>query len=130
LSINELFILLAVFQLKHFVADFPLQTPYMLNKYRPGWDFIVPLVVHCLVHAIMTLAIAIYYDPQLWWLAVADFAIHFVVDRLKSGPKYFGRYNDIRKPSYWIALGGDQALHHLTSVYIVWVIIKTTGLQA
>jgi hypothetical protein len=96
----------------------------MLNKYRPGWDFIVPLTVHCLVHTLITLAIVVYYAPSLWWLALVDFVSHFITDRLKASPKYFGRYNDIRKSSYWIALGGDQAIHHLTCVYIVWVIAK------
>lgn len=129
MSINEIFILLAVFQVKHFLADFPLQTPYMLNKYRPGWDFIPPLVVHSGVHALMTLVLVTYFSPQLWWLAVVDFVSHFITDRLKSGPKYLGRYNDIRKASYWIALGGDQAIHHLTGVYIVWVMVTKLGIN-
>lgn len=128
MSVNELFIILAIFQVKHFVADFPLQTPYMLNKYRPGWDFLVPLTVHCLVHAVMTLGIVLYYSASLWWLAAFDFVVHFAMDRLKSGPKYLGRYNDIRKASYWVALGADQAVHHLTSIYIIWQMVKALGL--
>jgi hypothetical protein len=48
-------LLLAVYQLKHFVADYPLQTPYMLKKFLPGNDFIKPLSAHAGVHALFTL---------------------------------------------------------------------------
>lgn len=117
------FILLIAFQIKHFVADFPLQLPFMLRKHAAGWDFVWPLAVHCAVHAFMTFAIVIYVRPSLWYLAVLDFAVHFVMDRIKAGPKFLGRFNDSRKTSYWAAFGFDQMVHHLTHLYIVWVLV-------
>lgn len=117
------FILFAVFQLKHFIADYPLQFPYMLRKFRPGWDFVLPLATHCLVHAVFTLIICLVINPALWWLAALDFLVHFVMDRIKSGPRYLGRFNNIQKTAYWVSFGFDQMVHHLTHTYIVWVLI-------
>lgn len=107
------------------MADFPLQREYMLQKSLPGWKFVWPLTTHCLVHASLTLVIVLLVNSRLWWLAFVDFAIHFVMDRIKSGPKYLGRFNDKEKPSYWNAFGGDQMVHHLTHYFIIWLLVTT-----
>jgi hypothetical protein len=122
-QIQLAFILLIAFQIKHFVADFPLQFPFMLRKHAPGWDFLGPLALHCGVHAFMTLIIVLCVRPALWYLAIFDFVVHFAMDRIKAGPRFLGRYNDNRKTSYWVALGFDQMVHHLTHLYIVWLLI-------
>ncbi len=116
---------MAIFQIKHFIADFPLQLPYMLKKFRPGWDFLLPLTTHCAVHALFTLSTVIFFNPKLWWLAIFDFVAHFIMDRLKAGPRYLGRWNDASKASYWSAFGFDQLFHHMTHLYIVWVMVMT-----
>lgn len=120
---NAIFVLLVVFQLKHFIADFPLQREYMLRKVSPRWDFVLPLSLHAGVHGALTLAIAVYVNNSLWWLAFADFAIHFVMDRIKSGPRYLGRFNDKNRAGFWNALGIDQMVHHLTHIWIIWMLV-------
>ena len=124
MTINvELFItLLILFQVKHFVADFVLQNVWMLQKARPDWDFVLPLAIHCGVHAGLTLVAALYLNPTLWWLAVLDFVIHFTMDRLKAGPRYFGRFHDIRGKAFWVTFGLDQMVHHLTHLYICYLL--------
>lgn len=117
------FTLLVIYQLKHYVADFPLQREYMLGKTRPNWDFLLPLVTHCLVHAAGTFIICLIFASHLWWLAIFDFVVHFVMDRLKSGPRYLGRFNDLTKAGFWNILGIDQMVHHLTHIYIIYVIV-------
>ena len=108
---TTLFVLLVVYQLKHFLADYPLQNGYMLKKFEPGWKFLGPLVSHCMVHAVMTLWIVAGY---LWYkngftqfnvlpayeLALLDFVIHFTMDRIKAGPKYLGRYKPLTAKEY------------------------------
>lgn len=123
-QLNWCIFLAAIFQVKHFIADFPLQKEYMLKKFLPGWEFVLPLATHCAVHGAMTLGIVLAIRPQLWWLAVVDFVVHFIMDRLKSGPKYLGRYDDKSQPGFWNALGFDQMVHHLTSLYIVWMLVS------
>ncbi len=122
-QLEQAFILLSIYQFKHFICDFPLQRPYMLNKIRDGWDFVLPLSLHCFVHAIFTFALVWLVRPDLWWLGLVDFFIHFVMDRLKAGRSYLGRYRDKTKAAYWNSLGFDQMIHHLTHIYIVWVMV-------
>lgn len=118
-------LLLAVFQVKHYVADFPLQTRYMLRKTRDDWSFVAPLALHCGVHAVLTLAVVMYVEPSLWWLAVFDFGSHFIMDRLKASRRYLGRFDDIATSAYWNTFGFDQMFHHLVSCYIVWELVTS-----
>lgn len=125
-QLELVFTLLVIYQVKHFIADFPLQREYMLRKTLPHWDFLLPLTLHCSVHAMGTALIVLIFAPSVWWLVLFDFVVHFVVDRLKSGPRYFGRFNDLSKSGFWTILGLDQMMHHLTHIYIIWVIIQNT----
>lgn len=124
-ELKSAFILFVIFQFKHFLADFPLQRQYMLRKVSAGWEFLLPLSLHCTVHALITLTICLTVNPTLWWLAVVDFVIHFIMDRIKSGPRYLGRFSDLSKSGFWITLGFDQMVHHLTHIYLVWVLVTT-----
>lgn len=122
-EIKTLFILLFVYQLKHFLADYIFQYNYMLKKIRPGWDFVAPLSLHCAVHGGMTLMICLFYKPSMWWLGLLDFAIHFFTDRLRSGPRYLGRYTDINDSIFWWILGFDQMVHHLTHLLVIAILL-------
>lgn len=122
-EIDTIFLLLVIYQVKHYICDFPLQTPYMLKKVLPGWEFFLPLLLHSAVHAFFTLLICLYFNPSLWWLALVDGLVHFFMDRMKAGDRYLGRFRDKDKPSYWHALGFDQMVHHLTHIYIIWVLV-------
>lgn len=97
--ITNIFLLLVVFKFKHLIADFFLQGKYMLRKFSPGWDFFLPLLAHSAVHGAFTLSVCLLISPNLWWLTIVDTVAHFVMDRIKAGPKYLGRF----KP-----LSGDQ----------------------
>jgi hypothetical protein len=148
-----IFILLVIYQAKHFLADYPLQGSYMLGKFKPGWDFIPHLAAHCAVHGIFTYGIAYafrYHDPLS--LALIDFSIHFAMDRIKASPRYLGRFKALSGAEYvgllgvlngislnavpeikkkfrdntlfWWSLGLDQMVHHLTHYYLIWKIIN------
>ena len=125
MTINvELFLyLLIFFQVKHFVADFVLQNVWMLQKSRPGWDFVPPLAIHCGVHMGLTLAAALYVNPAYWWLCLIDFLVHFTMDRIKAGPRYLGRFHDVRGKGFWVSFGLDQMVHHLTHLGIAWFLV-------
>lgn len=136
--------LLVLYQLKHFLADYPLQSNrFMLGKFLDkGW--VKPLLAHVAVHGVMTAGIACLAGrPGLALpLMVFDAGIHFVMDRLKAGSKYMGRWKalsasefpgvvkDLNGESgiyrllakdrirgntlFWNCLGIDQMVHHLT----------------
>lgn len=119
--IEQIFFLLIAFQVKHYLADFPLQNSYMLGKfYRKGW--VLPLASHCAIHAVFTISIVFFINPALWWLAIVDFVLHFIMDRIKASPDLLGRWQ-INQPQFWNALGFDQAFHHLTHYGIIWILI-------
>ncbi len=95
-----IFALLIIYQIKHFLADYPLQGKYMLGKFKPGWAWVGPLTAHAGLHGLFTLAIVLAFDPSKWWLAVFDFVIHFAMDRLKASPNLLGRYKALSGPEY------------------------------
>lgn len=117
-----IFVLLVLFQVKHFLADYPLQNAYMLGKFNPGWGFVGPLAAHAGVHGALTVFVtALVLPPSPWPLVfgAVDFVTHFAIDRIKASPRLLGRFNDKSKPSYWNCLGADQMAHHLVHYGIV-----------
>ncbi len=123
-DIQFIFALLIVFQIKQFLGDFVFQTSWMVQgKSRTGSDFLFPLAVHVLVHGAMTLTVLMVVNPNFWYLAALDCAIHFIMDRIKSSPGLLGRFTDTSKSSFWIPLGFDQMVHHLTHYSIIWILL-------
>jgi hypothetical protein len=109
--VTALFVLLVVYQLKHFLADYPLQRSWMLGKFKPGWDFVWPLAAHAGVHGVFTYIIARCYGADVWpalVMSVFDFGVHFVMDRLKASPKYLGRWKPLTAAE-WLAAHKEVA---------------------
>lgn len=98
-EIALIFILLVVYQLKHFFADYPLQREFMLKKFHADPKIWVPaLSAHAGVHALFTLIIAfavLGYHPLVWMFAILDFVVHFTMDRIKASPNLLGRYKPL-----------------------------------
>lgn len=118
------FILLLIFQLKHFLADYPLQTKSMLGKFNQnGW--VKPLSKHCAVHAFFTAFIVAVFTANIMLvvtLALFDFVVHFCMDRIKASPNIGGRWKPTEK-LFWIFVGTDQMVHHLTHYAIIACIV-------
>ena len=132
--------LLLLFQLKHFLGDFPLQGRYMLGKFRPGWDFVLPLLAHVGVHAAGTFLLACSFGVrQALGLALFDATVHFAMDRLKAGKKYLGRFRALTPETapfasaaqwrsnhfFWWTVGLDQGVHHLTHYAIIFWLLRS-----
>ena len=121
LTPGYIFLLLVVYQLKHFFADYPMQTPYMLQKFKGGTAWILPLCAHAGVHALLTFIIAVFVGTRLGDTALADvewsvvffvsgidFIVHFTMDRIKASPNMLGRYKALSANEYpSIARGAD-----------------------
>lgn len=136
---TEIFALLALFQLKHWLADYLLQTRYMLGKFADGWDFVLPLFSHVAVHGLMTFGIVMCFRPRLALLAmVFDMIVHFVMDRIKAAPSMLGRWRPLTKETaadanearwrendkFWWSVGFDQSIHHLTHYAIIYAMVR------
>ena len=119
----EILLALALFQLKHLVGDFFLQTRYQLaNKGtygHPGG------ILHSGIQSILT-------QPILFWAGaspltmagvfVFEFVVHYHLDWAKEA---IGRKLQLSpdKTGFWWALGIDQALHQLSYIAIIWIAI-------
>lgn len=114
-SVWTMALLTLAFSIKHFAADFVLQTNWIAHgkEARTGWS--VPLVAHVLTHAVLSLGIALAVAPRLWWLSLVDFAVHFLIDR---GKTLVGRWGcwDSQNAFYWWLFGFDQFLHQVTNI--------------
>ncbi len=114
---NDIFILLAVFQLKHLIADYFLQTPYMYLNKGAKKDWFIPLMSHSLVHGIFTFVIILAYNYSSKLAIFAfmfDVITHFITDRWKATQTYTPQQSQ-----FWIALGIDQYIHHIVGIVIV-----------
>lgn len=97
-----IWLLLVIYQIKHFVCDYPLQGQFMLGKFKKYPEFILPLLAHSGVHGAATFAIAIWFKSPAVALALglADMAIHFGVDRVKASPNLLGRFKALSGNEY------------------------------
>lgn len=109
--------MLLAMTVKHFVADFMLQTHWMAMGKERRESWLGPLAVHVLIHAGLTLLIALVVAPRLWWIALVDLVVHFFVDRGKAeiGQRCCW---DFTKTQYWWLLGFDQFIHQVTNIAI------------
>lgn len=158
IATGTIFLLLVLYQVKHFLADYPLQGKYMLGKFKGGNDWIAPLLAHVGVHGIFTLVIGAWFlEPsQCGWaylIAFFDMCIHFSMDRIKASPEMMGRWKalsasemrnilsyektigldkfkaTLRNNTYfWWALGFDQMVHHLTHYCCIYLMLAVKGL--
>jgi hypothetical protein len=98
---------------KHVIADFVLQNSWMAHGKDQAKGWALPLLVHCLIHFAVAMALILIVAPRFWFVAVIDFAIHLVIDRAKGFcSSRFGVTPE--HPWFWTLIGVDQALHHLT----------------
>ena len=101
-SMNYILVLCLIMQFKHFIADYPLQSKYMLGKFkRQGW--VLPLLAHVGVHFVFTFAIALGFSQNALLAllcGVFDASIHFVMDRIKASPDLLGRYESLSKGEF------------------------------
>lgn len=97
-----IWVLLVLFQIKHFVCDFPLQGKFMLGKFGVYPAYILPLLAHSMVHATATFLIAVWFvSPTMaLCLGLTDGAIHFAVDRVKASPTLLGRFKALTKDDF------------------------------
>jgi hypothetical protein len=120
-------VIVLFFIIKHFLADFVLQTPYQyLNKHifmHPGG------LIHAGIHIICTW-IFVYGltidNESIYLLLLAEFIFHYLVDFGKENIKILYDLK-ITDKWYWILLGIDQLFHYisyivLTGFYIICVL--------
>jgi len=110
-------------QIVHFICDYPLQGRYMLGKFKPYPDYILPLLAHSLVQGLGTAVLCFFFNWP-WWFTLVAVVSHFIIDRLKASPTLGGRWKP-HESMFWTALGLDQMAHHLVGI---WMFAYANGL--
>lgn len=111
-------ILLALFCIKHFIADFCLQNDKMVQE--KGIYGKLGGLQHSGIHAILTfIIIYLVLNDVILALAlyVIDGVLHYHIDWSKQQLSRNLTYTD---KMWWFYMGADQALHYLTYIGIIW----------
>lgn len=118
---QTIFGVLVLLMFKHWLADFLLQTPNMLQgKGTYGNPYgILHSFTHGALTALVFMAVGIGTVPTAISLGVYDMLIHYHIDWAKMQIQ-----TEPNSPKYWALFGLDQMLHHMTYVGIVfWVFV-------
>lgn len=120
-------VLLTLLFIKHFVADFLYQPPFMyLNKGTYGH---IGGILHSSFHAILTwtiLAVLANFTSidisltaaGIMLVALGEFVVHYHVDWAKMKLNKVMKWGPSTHEEFWILLGLDQTLHNLTYIAI------------
>ena len=120
----DILLLFFLLQVKHFYADFVIQT-YMQTVKKGvyfnavgishsldhGWTTLLALLVFNLVHPLSALTI--------FAIALIESLVHYHIDwtKVKFGSK------DMTKPVFWSEFGLDQLAHQMTYIAMVYVLL-------
>jgi hypothetical protein len=119
-----LLMLLLGLMFKHFLADFPLQSQYMLKKTAAeGW--LLPLAAHCAIHGLLTFWVVVPFSGLRLALlvAVGDFLAHLLVDYWKAHLTHY----TVADKGFWVTLGIDQMLHNFTYIAIAFICVHPSA---
>ena len=114
---------LLVFQIKHYICDFVLQT---YDQIRFKGKYLHPAgLLHAGLHSvgsIFALLVLTRAPVTIAVLLVAEFLIHYHTDWAKAQLDSRLRLND-QNSLYWAIFGGDQLVHQLTYVGMIYAAI-------
>jgi hypothetical protein len=112
----------AILQIKHFVFDYVVQTPYQfLNKGKYGHP---GGIVHAGLQALGTILAFFAITPTLAVgvaIVVGEFIVHYHIDWTKERWLRIGGYTT-NDGAYWRIYGADQLAHQLTYVVIAAIL--------
>lgn len=111
----------ALFEVKHFVADYLLQSKYVVfNKGRyghPGGLLHVAIHMAASVPVLLALAIPL---PGLIATILCEGIVHYHLDWAKDRLQARLRLTTTDR-AYWALFGTDQLLHQFTYIAMLWV---------
>lgn len=120
----ELLFLLLLFQLKHYYADFVIQTYDQTVRKGIYRDLIG--ISHSVDH-IWTSLLVLFIYSNFYYISVLTILIvcllegilHYHIDWAKV---HYG-CKDITKPTFWNQFGMDQLAHQLTYIVMAWYLV-------
>lgn len=117
-------LLVAGLEIKHFIADYLLQTSWMISgkaDFRQLGGY-----AHAGVHVIGSLIVLVLAGTPLAtvaWLIAAEFVIHYALDYSKV--RYSVGITASGTPSrFWALHGFDQVLHQMTYAAMIYFALR------
>ncbi|HSR02285.1 MAG TPA: DUF3307 domain-containing protein [Methylophilaceae bacterium] len=114
--------------IKHFICDFPLQMfPWLYKnkgKYlHPGG------IVHASLHGIGTMIVLGYFlnFKLALFMGLLDLLLHYHIDWAKMNLSRHYNLKPDNSEWFWLLLGFDQFLHHLTYFAIIYYAFRYTS---
>ncbi|MGB4810892.1 MAG: DUF3307 domain-containing protein [Methylophilaceae bacterium] len=123
---NTAFLPLLCLFIKHFICDFPLQAnPWMYRN--KGTYLHLGGIAHAALHGVGTLiALIPFVGLEHFMIAAAvagaDMLVHYHIDWAKMNINAKLSLKPDNSEWFWISLGFDQLLHHLTYFAIVYYV--------
>ena len=120
-QVLNILVLVALFQLKHFVCDGPLQTKAMVDsksKYGDGLG-----IAHAAIHGLGSAMVLLVWQQSIsvmFGLAVLDALVHYHVDYTKENIVRYSKWT-VADAKFWWALSADQTVHQLTYVVLTYL---------
>lgn len=112
--------------IKHFIVDFPLQTPYQyLNKGKYGHP---GGILHAVLHGGFTFALLLVFFPLTWLivgLALFDTITHYHIDWLKVKINTANGWTATTSDNFWYLVGIDQLAHQAVYFFIVLTLSRS-----
>lgn len=112
---------------KHFICDFPLQShPFLYSQ--KGVYGALGGVCHALIQGAGTLIVLVllpFVDTETALLyAFVDTVLHYHIDWAKMSLNKKMGWGPTNSEKFWILVGFDQYLHHLTYVLIAVMVMS------
>lgn len=114
--------------IKHFICDFPLQAFSWMYRNKgiyghPGG------LTHALLHGLGTFIVLFFWlGTNAWVYALTDALIHYHIDWAKMNISIRCDIRPDNSEWFWILLGFDQLLHHLTYFALVAIAFKSIAI--
>ena len=119
MTVQTVLLAMALFQVKHLIADYFLQTGDMVVKKGIYGNPVG--ILHSVIHAVLTVPVILSVGQPLILtlvIMVAEFTVHYHIDWSKNQlSERYGLKSTDRE--YWFLTGLDQALHQMTYVVIL-----------
>ncbi len=114
---------LFIFQVKHFVCDFVLQTEYQIQK-KSIYGHPAGLL-HAGLHVVGSIPALLVLSAPLYLICICllgEFLVHYHMDWFKA--RIDAARGDTDKDyGYWVMFGLDQLVHQLTYLGIVLLVV-------
>jgi hypothetical protein len=120
--IETVLIALLLFEIKHFLCDFVLQTQSQVLAKGTYGAF--GGVIHAGLHAagsVPALYVLTHSPLAILTLAAVEFVLHYHVDYVKARVDATRGWTAADQ-QYWMVFGLDQFVHQMTYLAFVWVI--------